>query len=224
MRHASFPATDRVSAGSAPTGDAFRNVPAAGRESERREQRQLRRREATPSGVCPAAGGDPSGLVPLPGSQPLRTEACGRVESNHHSLGRRGYSALSSPVLGVRTESQAAGRTRTDTAGLTTPDARRYITAAKGKWKAGSAPRNRVQSVTAWSWTPSQLLYLSAVLPASLRRRHPLTGRPWGLVGPAARSGPRSAQPCSVTSRLARRRAVPLRMARVGFEPTISSS
>jgi hypothetical protein len=30
-------------------------------------------------------------------------------------------------------------------------------------------------------------LYLSAVLPASLRRRHPLTGWPWGLVGPAAR-------------------------------------
>ena len=27
---------------------------------------------------------------------------CGRVESNHHSHGRRGYSALSSPVLGVR--------------------------------------------------------------------------------------------------------------------------
>ena len=28
---------------------------------------------------------------------------CGRVESNHHSHWRRGYSALSSPVLGVRT-------------------------------------------------------------------------------------------------------------------------
>jgi len=28
---------------------------------------------------------------------------CGRVESNHHSLRRRGYSALSSPVLSVRT-------------------------------------------------------------------------------------------------------------------------
>ena len=33
---------------------------------------------------------------------------CGRVESNHHSHWRRGYSALSSPVLGVRRESVAA--------------------------------------------------------------------------------------------------------------------
>lgn len=68
----------------------------------------------------------------------------GRVESNHHSHGRRGYSALSSPVLGVRRWYEAAGRIRTDTAGLTTPDARRYITAAK-KWEAGLASRNRRQ-------------------------------------------------------------------------------
>jgi hypothetical protein len=27
---------------------------------------------------------------------------CGRVESNHHSLRRRGYSALGSPVPGIR--------------------------------------------------------------------------------------------------------------------------
>ena len=31
------------------------------------------------------------------------TAQCGRVESNHHSQRRRGYSALSSPVLSVRT-------------------------------------------------------------------------------------------------------------------------
>jgi hypothetical protein len=29
---------------------------------------------------------------------------CGRVESNHHSTRRRGYSPLSSPMLGVRKE------------------------------------------------------------------------------------------------------------------------
>jgi hypothetical protein len=33
---------------------------------------------------------------------------CGRVESNHHSQWRRGYSALSSPVLGVRRNVVAA--------------------------------------------------------------------------------------------------------------------
>ena len=27
---------------------------------------------------------------------------CGRVESNHHSTGRQGYSLLSSPMLSVR--------------------------------------------------------------------------------------------------------------------------
>jgi hypothetical protein len=31
-------------------------------------------------------------------------EKCGRVESNHHSLRRRGYSALGSPVPGIRTK------------------------------------------------------------------------------------------------------------------------
>ena len=94
---------------------------------------------------------------------------CGRVESNHHSHWRRGYSALSSPVLGVRKDGSgrsdsnrqrgsdpvlgpagdpgsptplllkiiAAGRARTDTAGITTPDACRYITAAKREMEGG---------------------------------------------------------------------------------------
>jgi hypothetical protein len=38
---------------------------------------------------------------------------CGRVESNHHSARRQGYSLLSSPVLGVR---ERGGR----------PDSNRY--------------------------------------------------------------------------------------------------
>ena len=36
---------------------------------------------------------------------------CGRVESNHHSQRRRGYSALSSPVLSVRRSSAGGIRT-----------------------------------------------------------------------------------------------------------------
>jgi hypothetical protein len=47
---------------------------------------------------------------------------CGRVESNHHSRRRRVYSALSSPMLGIRKE-RATGRVRTDTAGFTVPGA-----------------------------------------------------------------------------------------------------
>ncbi len=142
---------------------------------------------------------------------------CGRVESNHHSHWRRGYSALSSPVLGVRRlaaakptpsgmcpakggpagglrscgtrpggKNRAAGRARTDTAGITTPDARRYITAARKNGRRGRLPATGSRDVTV-RWPRSQLLYLSAGLPASLRRRHPLTGWPWGLIGPAAR-------------------------------------
>jgi hypothetical protein len=52
---------------------------------------------------------------------PQRRE-CGRVESNHHSAGRPGYSRLSSPVLSVR-EGGVAGRARTDAARITTANA-----------------------------------------------------------------------------------------------------
>jgi hypothetical protein len=46
------------------------------------------------------------------------------VESNHHSRRRRVYSAVSSPMLGVRkTIQRVAGRGRTDTSGLTILDA-----------------------------------------------------------------------------------------------------
>src|SRR5215471_7840221 len=67
-------------------------------------------------------------------SSPFRVVAwrgseCGRVESNHHSRRRRGYSPLSSPVLSVRVE-RAADRTRTGTARITTSNACRYTTAA----------------------------------------------------------------------------------------------
>jgi hypothetical protein len=52
---------------------------------------------------------------------------CGRVESNHHSRGQRLYRPLSSPVLSVRAN-RAVGRTRTDTARVTTSGACRYTT------------------------------------------------------------------------------------------------
>ena len=65
---------------------------------------------------------------------------CGRVESNHHSARRQGYSLLSSPVLSVRVERRAADRIRTGTARFTTSDACRYTTATT---KRGRPDSNR---------------------------------------------------------------------------------
>src|SRR6185437_7219693 len=48
---------------------------------------------------------------------------CGRVESNHHSRRRRGYSPLSPPVLSVCVFEGAADRVRTGTARITTSNA-----------------------------------------------------------------------------------------------------
>jgi hypothetical protein len=102
--------------------------------------------------------------------RPLKAQ-CGRVESNHHSARRRGYSPLSSPMLSVRVGFGVAERTRTDTAGLTTPD-------------------------------------------AALHHGHHVNTGTTGL------------EPAS--SRLTSERSVPLsyapKVARVGFEPTVSSS
>ena len=160
---------------------------------------------------------------------------CGRVESNHHSHGRRGYSALSSPVLGVRKgieavaaaqsrrlqglprrrrdpagrvplprnppsrKNRAAGRARTDTAGITTPDACRYITAAKRNGRRDRLPATGGRDVTV-RWPRSQLLYLSAVLPARCRAA---TSSPVGPGGLSAQLHVRARalpSPCSVTS------------------------
>ena len=53
----------------------------------------------------------PDRLVRVHGASSPRSaiRRCGRVESNHHSLRRRGYSALSSPVLSVRTKVARVG-------------------------------------------------------------------------------------------------------------------
>ena len=112
---------------------------------------------------------------------------CGRVESNHHSHWRRGYSALSSPVLGVRRVEPR----RPVGFEPTLRGSRPRMLAVTSRPPERNGRRDRLpatggRDVTV-RWPRSQLLYLSAVLPASLRRRHPLTGWPWGLVGPAAR-------------------------------------
>jgi hypothetical protein len=63
----------------------------------------------------------------------LRWIGCGRVESNHHSPRQRLYRPRSSPMLGVRRRRHGVtGRIRTGTAGITTPDARRYTTVTLG--------------------------------------------------------------------------------------------
>ena len=97
---------------------------------------------------------------------------CGRVESNHHSARQRLYRPRSSPVLSVRMDERGGrpdsnrhreahdlgccryttattnGDDRTRTGGLS-PD-KRALSASElrpqgGRWKAGSAPRNRRQ-------------------------------------------------------------------------------
>ena len=104
---------------------------------------------------------------------------------------------------------RAAGRARTDTAGITTPDARHYITAAKRNGRRDRLPATGGRDVTV-RWLRSQLLPIGA--PASAcPRRHPLTGRPWGLVGASCTLGP-ALCPALVPSlpRPARRRVDPV--------------
>ena len=68
-------------------------------------------------------------------------DECGRVESNHHSTRRQGYSLLSSPLLSVRMNQRRwpAGFEPAPT-GLTTPDASVYTTATM---KRGRPDSNR---------------------------------------------------------------------------------
>ena len=167
---------------------------------------------------------------------------CGRVESNHHSLGRRGYSALSSPVLGVRK----------DPAGwaplLRNPPLRKESRGGRsgsnrhcgdhnpgclplhhgrqeGKWKAGSAPRNRGQRRYRPMAPEPAVVPLGR--PASVVATPPPPHRlALGAYRPSCTLGP-ALCPALVPSlpRPVRRRVdPPIRMARVGFEPTVSSS
>ena len=58
------------------------------------------------AGIEPASGSVQASGAPQSASP---CERCGRVESNHHSARRRGYSPLSSPVLSVRKEVARVG-------------------------------------------------------------------------------------------------------------------
>ena len=68
---------------------------------------------------------------------------CGRVESNHHSRWRRGYSALSSPVLGVRRVKRGGRSDSNRHCGAHDPGCWPLHHGRQEKWKAGSVPRNR---------------------------------------------------------------------------------
>ncbi len=91
---------------------------------------------------------------------------CGRVESNHHSHGRRGYSALSSPVLGVRRVKRGGRSDSNRHSGAHDPGCLPLHHGRQEKWKAGSAPRNRRQRRCRFARPRSQLFTSSAPLPA----------------------------------------------------------
>ena len=124
---------------------------------------------------------------------------CGRVESNHHSQWRRGYSALSSPMLGVRGKTRAAGRIRTDTAGLTTPDAGRYITAAKRMEGGIGSPQPEAETLPSDGPGASCFTFRQSCQ----RRYDAATPSPVGPGGLSAQLHVRARalpSPCSVTS------------------------
>ena len=148
---------------------------------------------------------------------------CGRVESNHHSQWRRGYSALSSPVLGVRRVERGGRSDSNRHSGAHDPGCLPLHHGRQEIWKAGSAPRNRVQRRYRSVWTRSQLFYLSAVLPARCRAA---TSSP---VGPGGLSAQLHVRARALLSPVPSLPDSPvgepfLSIARVGFEPTVSSS
>ena len=176
------------------------------------------------SGLEPASPRCKRGALPVE----LHPQRCGRVDSNDHSQGQRGYSPTSSPS--AQRPQGVTGRPRTGACGVHNPGCFRLhhghreseagttglepaasrLTSERSlaselrprekRWKAGSAPRNRRQRRCRRSRPRSQLLPISA--PASAcPRRHLLTGRPWRLVEASCRLGPAlCTSPCSVTS------------------------
>jgi hypothetical protein len=65
-------------------------------------------RPGEPGALSGASG--PGGRLRRPAEAAVGGARCGRVESNHQSHWRRGYSALSSPVLGVRRKARQLRR------------------------------------------------------------------------------------------------------------------
>jgi hypothetical protein len=70
---------------------------------------------------------------------------CGRVESNHHSARRRGYSPLSSPGA-QRPHEGATDRIRTGTARITTSDA--AVTPRPPRWNERGRPDSNRRPIT----------------------------------------------------------------------------
>jgi hypothetical protein len=118
------------------------------------------------------------------------------VESNHHNAWRRGYSAVSSPMLSVRVK--VTGRARTDASGFTVPGAPVYTTATTERRRRDSNPRSFARQATA--------------LAAELRPPEKLRG--W------------DSNPRPELMRLARRAAPPRvdRVWPAGIEPAISGA
>jgi hypothetical protein len=164
---------------------------------------------------------------------------CGRVESNHHSHWRRGYSALSSPMLGVRGIGRPVGLEPTlrgsqpRMLAVTSRPPRRQRRGSWGKpwgspdgrngrrdWLPATGGRDvaRSNGSGAGCFTFQQ---------SCQRDYHAATPSPVGPGGLSAQPhvGARALRsPVPSLPRPARRRVDPSKMARVGFEPTVSSS
>ncbi len=148
---------------------------------------------------------------------------CGRVESNHHSARRRGYSPLSSPMLSVRKWGDrpdsnryreahnlgclplhhghhGAGTTGLEPAAsrLTSECSPRLSYVPEGVEGGIGSPQPEAETLPS-EHLRSQLLPIGA--PASAcPRRHLLTGWPWTLSEASCTLGPAlCTSPCSVT-------------------------
>ena len=133
---------------------------------------------------------------------------CGRVESNHHSARRRGYSAVSSPVLSVRS---GRGERLQPLSWVTDPGG--HAQAEPGdRLKPGTGSRGRPVGLE-----PTLRGSRPRVLPLhhGHRETRPRSGDDRARTG-AFSPDKRALCPSELRPRVA--------VARVGFEPTVSSS
>ena len=197
--------------------------------------KQLRRRGLTRSGGLrdlPRRRWDPAGGLRSCAPSLAETEAVAAAKPD----AKRRPSGIcpaegGDPAGGFRScgtrpcgKNRAAGRARTDTCGDHDPGCSPlHHGRQERKWKAGSAPRNRRQR----RYRPlcsGASCYLSAAPASAIPRCHLLTGWPWRLVGASCTLGP-----ALCTALVPSLPGPPvggpfLSMARVGFEPTVSSS
>ena len=134
------------------------------------------------------AGGVEPPQLEAPGLQPGELAGCSAPARRGDRPGSNRRRGVHNPGCFLYTTATTNGDDRTRTGALS-PD-KRALSSSELRPRRGGR-RDRLPATegrdVAVRWPRSQLLYLSAVLPASLRRRHPLTGWPWGLIGPAAR-------------------------------------